>query len=133
MRIAKKESTALLLFYEFREIRSMFRYAVFCLVFLMSASQVCAQNAAAIAAGKAKAIAACNMCHGEIGISNLPNAPHLAGQPEMYMVEQLKAMRSGKRPSETMVFIAKPLTDDEINNLAAWYASIEIKATLKTP
>jgi cytochrome c553 len=71
------------------------------------------------------------MCHGEIGISNLPNAPHLAGQPEMYLTEQLKAMRSGKRPSETMSFIAKPLTDDEIANVAAWYASIEIKATPK--
>jgi cytochrome c553 len=101
------------------------------LVFLLAASDARAQNAAAIAAGKAKAVAACNMCHGEIGISNLPNAPHLAGQPEMYLVEQLKAMRSGKRPSETMVFIAKPLTDDEINNLAAWYASIEIKASVK--
>ncbi len=92
---------------------------------------VFAQNTTAIAAGKAKAFAACNMCHGEIGMSNLPNAPHLAGQPEMYLTEQLKAMRSGKRLSETMGFIAKPLTDDEIANLAAWYASIEIKAMVK--
>jgi cytochrome c553 len=109
----------------------MFRIAVVCFSFLMCVNGVSAQNATAIAAGKTKAVAACNMCHGEIGISNLPNAPHLAGQPEMYLVEQLKAMRSGKRPSETMVFIAKPLTDDEIGNLAAWYASIEIKANLK--
>jgi cytochrome c553 len=109
----------------------MFRIAVVCFSFLMCVNEVSAQNATAIAAGKTKAVAACNMCHGEIGISNLPNAPHLAGQPEMYLVEQLKAMRSGKRPSETMVFIAKPLTDDEIGNLAAWYASIEIKANLK--
>ncbi len=90
-----------------------------------------AQNTTASAAGKIKAVAACNMCHGDIGISNLPNAPHLAGQPEMYMVEQMKNLRSGKRHSEVMNFIAKPLTDDEINNLAAWYASIEIKASVK--
>jgi cytochrome c553 len=111
----------------------MMRRGLIGLVFLFAASSAPAQTAAAIAAGKTKALAACNMCHGDIGISNLPNAPHLAGQPEMYMVEQLKAMRSGKRPSETMVFIAKPLTDDEINNLAAWYASIEIKANVKAP
>jgi cytochrome c553 len=111
----------------------MIRFLLIGLVFIFGVSNAPAQTAAAIAAGKTKALAACNMCHGYIGISNLPNAPHLAGQPEMYMIEQLKAMRSGKRPSETMVFIAKPLTDDEINNLAAWYASIEIKANVKAP
>jgi cytochrome c553 len=91
------------------------------------------QSALANPAGKAKALAACNMCHGEIGLSNLPNAPHLAGQPEIYLIEQLKAMRSGKRPSETMGFIAKPLTDDEIKDLASWYSSIEIKVNVKAP
>jgi cytochrome c553 len=95
---------------------------------LASAANAVAQSNTA---GKAKATAACMMCHGENGISNLPNAPHLAGQPEIYLIEQLKALRSGKRPSETMSFIAKPLTDDEIKDLAAWYASIEIKATVK--
>jgi cytochrome c553 len=90
-------------------------------------------SAIANPAGKAKAVGACNMCHGETGISNLPNAPHLAGQPEIYLIEQLKAMRSGKRPSETMSFIAKPLTDDEIKDLASWYSSIEIKVTVKAP
>ncbi len=83
------------------------------------------------AAGKAKAAAACAMCHGDNGMSTLPNAPHLAGQPEIYLIEQLKAMRNGKRPSETMSFIAKPLTDEEIKDLAAWYASMEIKVTVK--
>ncbi len=84
-------------------------------------------------AGKTKAIAACNMCHGEAGISNLPNAPHLGGQPEIYLIEQLKAMRSGRRPSETMSFIAKPLTDAEIKDLASWYSSMDIKVTVKSP
>jgi cytochrome c553 len=82
---------------------------------------------AAAAAGKAKADAVCAACHGANGYSQLPNAPHLAGQPEIYVKEQLKAYRNGKRAHEVMAVIAKPLTDDEINNLAAWYSSIEIK------
>ncbi|MGB8599106.1 MAG: cytochrome c [Burkholderiales bacterium] len=80
-----------------------------------------------IAAGRAKADIICATCHGKLGYSQLPNAPHLAGQPEIYLKEQLKAYRNGKRTNEVMAVIAKPLTDDEISNLAAWYASIDIK------
>lgn len=76
-------------------------------------------------AGKARA-AMCITCHGALGLSQLPNAPHLAGQPAIYLVEQLKNYRSGKRPHEVMAVMAKPLSDLEIENLAAWYASIEI-------
>jgi cytochrome c553 len=84
-----------------------------------------------VALGKTKHEQACALCHGKDGIATMANTPHLAGQPEFYMVEQLRALRSGKRPSEVMNVIAKPLSDDEIKNLAAWYASIEIKATVK--
>lgn len=81
-------------------------------------------------AGKAKA-GQCAACHGALGLSQLPNAPHLAGQPAIYIVEQLKNYRSGKRPNEVMGVIAKPLTDGEIDDLAAWYASIQIAVTEK--
>lgn len=83
-----------------------------------------AQGAAA--AGKAKA-QACVACHGPLGLSQLPNAPHLAGQPEIYVAEQLKAYRSGKRGNEVMSVVAKPLTDEDIAQLAAWYASLVIE------
>jgi cytochrome c553 len=86
-----------------------------------------AQNASA---GKDKA-GMCATCHGATGLSQLPNAPHLAGQPAIYLVEQLKNYRSGKRPNEVMAVIAKPLTDQEIDDLAAWYASIEISVKVK--
>ena len=88
-------------------------------------------SARANAAGKAKAAQVCNVCHGANGMSQMPNAPHLAGQPEMYVREQLRAYRSGKRQNEMMTIIATPLTDDEISDLSAWYASIEIKASVK--
>ncbi|TAG45555.1 MAG: cytochrome c [Betaproteobacteria bacterium] len=95
------------------------------------AAMLVASHAAGNAEGQAKAAVACNVCHGQNGISTMPNTPHLAGQPEPYVKDQLKAYRSGKRAHEIMTLIAKPLTDKEIGDLAAWYASIEIKATVK--
>ena len=88
-------------------------------------------NAQANAAGKAKAASVCNVCHGANGMSQMPGAPHLAGQPEMYVREQLRAYRGGKRQNEMMSIIAKSLTDDEIADLSLWYSSIEITATVK--
>lgn len=70
-------------------------------------------------------------CHGANGIAQMPGAPHLAGQPEQYLAEQLKNYRSGKRSNEIMNVIAKPLSDQDISNLAAWYSSIEIKAEVQ--
>ena len=81
-------------------------------------------------AGKARA-GMCATCHGPLGLSQLPNAPNLAGQPAIYTVEQLRNYRSGKRQNEVMGVIAKPLTDQEIDDLAAWYASIQISVTAK--
>lgn len=101
------------------------------LLAVLAVLSVTSVHAADKAKGKAKAAAACNVCHGNDGLSTQPNAPHLAGQPEIYLAEQLKNYRSGKRSHEVMAVLAKPLTDEEIDNLAAWYASIEIKATIK--
>jgi cytochrome c553 len=80
-----------------------------------------------VEAGRAKA-RTCAVCHGEFGVSVLPSAPSLAGQPEIYLAEQLKAYRSGKRSDEIMSIIAKALTDAEISDLTAWFASIAIEA-----
>jgi cytochrome c553 len=73
----------------------------------------------------------CQVCHGIDGIAKIPVAPHLAGESEVYLQTQLKAFRSGKRESEMMTVVAKNLSDDDIANLAAWYASIEI--SVKVP
>lgn len=83
--------------------------------------------AADIASGRRKA-AACVPCHGESGVSVVPNAPHLAGQPALYLVDQLRQFRSGRRPSEVMAVIAKPLSDADIDDLSAWYEAIRIEA-----
>jgi cytochrome c553 len=77
-----------------------------------------------------RAAAPCAACHGTNGISMVPDAPNLAAQPRAYLVEQLKAFRSGKRASETMNLMAKNLADADILELADWYSSIviEVKA-----
>jgi cytochrome c553 len=72
------------------------------------------------AAGRQKA-GSCVACHGAAGLSTLPNAPNLAGQPEIYLVEQLRAYRNGKRANEVMTVVARALSDRDIDDLAAWY------------
>lgn len=86
-----------------------------------------ATAAADAAAGKARAATACAVCHGPQGLSMQPHVPHLAGQPEIYLVEQLRNYRSGKRQHEVMGVIAKPLSDKDIDDLAQWYASLQIR------
>lgn len=79
------------------------------------------------AAGRKQA-QSCTTCHGPLGIGQLPNTPNLAGQPAIYLVAQLKAFRSGKRTHEVMNVVAKPLSDGDIEDLAAWFSSIEVTA-----
>lgn len=76
------------------------------------------------AAGKAKA-ATCMGCHGAKGISAVPIYPNLAGQKEAYIVKQLKAFKAGSRKDPTMNAMAKPLSDADMANLAAYYASLK--------
>ena len=78
------------------------------------------------AAARVKA-AQCAVCHGANGLSVLAEAPNLAGQPEMYLVQQLINYRSGRRPHEVMAIMAKPLSNKEIEDLSAWYASMKIE------
>ena len=84
-------------------------------------------HAGDINAGRTKAATACAVCHGPNGMSMAPNAPHLAGQPAIYLVEQLKNYRSGKRPHEVMGVIARGLTDDDIADLAGWYNALRVE------
>lgn len=81
------------------------------------------------AAGR-DAAAQCRACHGIDGIGQMPNVPNLAGQNELYLQQQLRAYRSGERQAPQMSVIAAGLSDEDINNLAAWYASIEISVQM---
>jgi cytochrome c553 len=81
-----------------------------------------------IYAGHAKAHA-CSVCHGPLGLAVAPDAPNLADQPALYLTAQLRAYRSGARRHEVMSVMAKPLSDDDIAHLAAWFSAIRVEAT----
>ena len=70
--------------------------------------------------------ALCSNCHGQDGVAVLPGAANLSGQQKEYLIEQLRAFRSGKRQNPQMSVIAKSLTDDDIDKLCEWYSAIKI-------
>jgi cytochrome c553 len=73
-------------------------------------------------AGQAKA-AACGACHGMDGNSTDPQYPKLAGQSEQYIVLQLESFKSGKRQNPIMLGMATPLSEQDMHDIGAWFAS----------
>lgn len=103
---------------------------IFCLP-LLAASIACAPALAQDAkAGRAKASAQCAVCHGANGIAQMPTAANLAGQQELYLTKALLDFRSGQRNNEMMTVVSKDLTDADIANLAAWYASLQVSVEM---
>lgn len=101
-------------------------------VSLIAAGLLCAGFASsALSADKisagAKVAQSCVMCHGDGGLSSMPGTPSLAGQPEVYLANQMRQFRDGKRHNEVMNVIAKPLSDADIDNVAAYFAQYEIE------
>ncbi|WP_117233476.1 c-type cytochrome [Vibrio maerlii] len=91
---------------------------------LMSGQAMAAGDAAA---GKAKA-AICAACHGADGIAVIPGYPNLKGQNEQYLVTSMKAYKDKQRNgglAAVMQAQASMLSDDDINNLAAYYSSLK--------
>jgi cytochrome c553 len=84
-----------------------------------------AQSAGDVQAGKAKA-STCAACHGANGEGKSPN-PALAGKAEDQFVQALKDYKSGKRTNAVMKTFATPLSDQDMANLAAYYASLKGK------
>jgi len=75
-------------------------------------------------AGKSRANA-CVSCHGSDGKSKVELYPNLAGQKSAYLIKQMQSFRSGTRQDPVMNAMAKPLSDTDIQNLAAWYNSLK--------
>jgi cytochrome c553 len=82
------------------------------------------------AAGREKARALCQACHGEDGRALIPGAANLSGQQKEYLVQQLRAFQSGARRNDQMSIVAKPLTGADIENLAEWYSSIPVTVSM---
>ncbi len=82
------------------------------------------------AAGK-KLARQCSVCHGRDGVAKDPEVPNLAGQSAFYIEKSLKDFRDGAREDRRMTLIVKRLSDEDIKDLAAWFASFTV--TVKPP
>ena len=71
----------------------------------------------------------CSVCHGKTGIGNDPEMPNLAGQSAFYLEKSMKDFRSGARQDRRMSLMAQNLSDTDIKDLAAWYASFIVEVT----
>lgn len=79
-------------------------------------------------AGSGK-IEVCAACHGKDGVATSPVFPSLAGQSATYLYLQLRAFKDGWRHNDSMQPMVAPLSDRDMRDIAAWYASLPRKAT----
>jgi cytochrome c553 len=82
-------------------------------------------GAADVKAGRQKALQ-CQACHGLDGQAKLPDAPNLAGQTAVYLAKALKDFRSGARKNDMMALVMRNVSDDDIADLAAYFAAIPV-------
>lgn len=72
----------------------------------------------------------CRTCHGLDGYAQIPIAPHIGGEPQEYLEAQLLAFKSRAREHEMMSVVAAGLSEEQISDVAAWYASHKVSASL---
>jgi len=97
--------------------------------FLIAATAIMAFGVAAgvaaadLAAGKAKATEVCAACHGADGNSAAADFPRIGGQYADYLAKALRDYKSGQRKNAIMAGFAQALSKQDVENLAAYYAS----------
>ena len=90
----------------------------------LSLASSAALAAGSSAAGQEKA-APCAACHGADGNSATPTFPNLAGHHATYIVQALEQYQNGQRKNAIMVGQAANLSEQDIKDLAAYYAAQE--------
>lgn len=90
---------------------------------IVSATMMRPTDANSVGNGATLAMA-CTMCHGARGTSPA-GTPHLAGQPASGTYKQLRDFASGHRPSAIMQPLVANLSDQDMRDLAVYYASLE--------
>jgi cytochrome c553 len=101
----------------------MKRLTNLCLLTLVAGLASGAHAAGDAAAGQALANERCQACHGTDGNSADPQYPRLAGQYADYLVRALLDYKSGARNNAIMSGFAAGLSEQDMKNLAAWFAS----------
>jgi cytochrome c553 len=92
--------------------------------FAIAALFVAVMPAALCAQSLQERLQLCGTCHGEKGNSSMEKTPSLAGQPELFLTNQLILMRDRIRLSEVMAPFVKGLTDTQVVELAAHYSKL---------
>jgi cytochrome c553 len=92
---------------------------------LVAATLGSAYAAGDVKAGRQKALQ-CQACHGMDGTAKIPEAPNLAGQSEVYLIKSLQDYRGGARKNEMMSIVIQSLKDQDIADLAAYFAAIPV-------
>jgi cytochrome c553 len=92
---------------------------------ILAATATAAPAAGDRTAGRKKATQ-CQACHGLDGLSKIPEGPNLAGQDENYLVKALRDYKTGARKNDMMSIVAPGLSDQDMADLAAYYAGIEV-------
>ena len=96
---------------------------LFALVFFLAHSSSAISGD--VSEGEKRYAVNCGNCHGPGGMG-LASYPKISGKEVDYLIDRLNTYRSGKRigpNSDLMIMMAKPLTDVEIDNLAAYLAT----------
>ncbi|WP_245434793.1 c-type cytochrome [Methylocystis rosea] len=81
-------------------------------------------------AGRAQAgdlsavFAQCAACHGADGIAKSADVPHLAGQHELYLFNQIKAFKTGRRAHKEMRYMSRQMSEAEMRDIARHYATL---------
>ncbi len=123
-----------------REMRRSFGAALFCLLVTAGGSALGqtgealkavlgdpARRASAVDAGR-RIASFCANCHGESGVSKLPEVPNLAGQNPAYLAEQIRKFAVGERKDAFMQGLIKVLKDDERIAVAVYFSDQPVKA-----
>ena len=71
----------------------------------------------------------CIACHGGGGNSTEPVIPRLAGQPAGYILKQLRDFKTGKRQNKNMEHLVGTLSEDDMSNVAAFFAVQKVVPT----
>ena len=109
--------------------KTMFTFVLFMGLFLVVAGcsgkkQSAESQAADPAAGKEIASKTCVACHGLDGKGVTSDIPNLAAQVENYLVAALEAYKDGKRSHAALRDMTANMSDNDIRNVAAYYASL---------
>lgn len=113
-------------------MKPVHRLLLSCLIAVSSfcaaaAAEVEATPKADLAKGQATATAVCVACHSADGSRGSPANPILQGQHSEYLFKQLVEFKAGTRNNPIMKGIAAGLSDDDMRNVAAFYASKQAK------